>query len=98
MSSEYSFLGNSAISKVDNLGLHTAADCEYEYELCNDGCRKLPSHKKAERAMCWSSCNVGYAACLATTDEALMSMAAGCACALILIATDGAAAPLFLFP
>ena len=93
---DYLFLNNNATKKVDYLGLHTVADCEYEYELCNEQCRRIPNYKRKERMLCWTSCNLKYSGCLATATETLVTAGVACFCALVAIATDGVAIPFLI--
>ena len=96
VSFDYLFLNNNATKKVDCLGLHTVADCEYEYELCNEQCRRIPNYKRKERMLCWSSCNLKYSGCLATATETLVTLGVACVCTLVVIATDGVAIPFLI--
>ena len=96
VSFDYLFLNNNATKKVDYLGLHTVADCEYEYELCNEQCRRIPNYKRKERMLCWSSCNLKYSGCLATATETLVTLGVACVCTLVVIATDGVAIPFLI--
>jgi hypothetical protein len=61
-------------AQTNALYRYTKADCDAEYETCCDGCRRLPNRTKADkarRALCWSGCMAAYAACLASSAEAL---------------------------
>lgn len=69
---------------------HTKADCDAQYEECCESCRRLPNstrRDKARRALCWSSCMAAYAACLASSNEALTFIAL--VAAIVLAAADG---------
>ena len=73
---------------------HTKEDCDELYESCCDGCRRLPNRTKADkarRALCWSTCMAEYAACLASSEEALMGILtlSAIAAAIALAAADG---------
>jgi RHS repeat-associated protein len=94
----YRHIFNASPNLVDSLGLWTKADCEFEKDLCDDGCRKMPNRTKLDkfkRAMCWSKCMSIYAACLAGAEEAIKCYivigagAATGAAAGILAACDG---------
>lgn len=71
----------------EQIRLHTKADCDEEYEVCCDGCRRLPPNAKRRRALCWAACMAAYAACLASSEEALTF--AAIVAAIVLVAADG---------
>lgn len=50
---------------------HSVADCDREYEICNDGCRSIPPRNKWRRRLCWVACIEEYARCLASSNETL---------------------------
>jgi len=71
----------------DQIHRHTKEDCDAEYETCCDGCRRLPPNARKRRALCWAACMAAYAACLATSQEALTF--AAIVAAIVLAAADG---------
>lgn len=78
----------------DQIFRHTKAYCDQKYEDCCDICRSLPNRTKAQkarRALCWAQCMSEYAACLASSDEALMGALTGAAiaAAIVLASADG---------
>ena len=76
----FQFVENNPLTDTDPWGLHSAADCEREKENCDDGCRSMPTGTSWERFLrrsCWAGCMTAYAACLGTTDTALVCVAVG---------------------
>ena len=67
---EYSFIENKIGMSNDFLGLHTAEDCEAEYEQDAETCRRKRTRR--EKAICWAGAATKYAACLASSEEAIV--------------------------
>ncbi len=44
----YEFVVNNPIREIDPWGLHTEADCEAEKDVCDSGCRSMPSGTRWE--------------------------------------------------
>ena len=65
----YSFIENRLGMSNDYLGLHTAEDCDADYEQDAEECRSKKS--AAARAVCWAGAAAKYAACLASSEQAL---------------------------
>ncbi|MFC7339516.1 RHS repeat-associated core domain-containing protein [Haloferula chungangensis] len=83
----YRFSLNDPVNLYDVLGLKTAAECEREFEACNDGCRALPGRRTVKKALCFSKCQIAYGACLAATEEAIVCYCVVGAGAAIVVAT-----------
>ncbi len=92
----YNYVNNSPLYKIDHLGLHTNADCEFEKELCDNGCRRIPPDQKFARKLCWIRCINKFAACIASSDETLITI--GCAAGAVTIAIIAPQLGLILIP
>ena len=66
----YSFVENSSCYNYDELGLHSASECDDDYENCCHRCKRF--NTKARRAICYAECATKYGTCLATAEETLV--------------------------
>jgi hypothetical protein len=83
----YVYSNNMPDIFTDPYGLHTADDCDREYKLCCASCEVMPNRtrwQKCKRALCWKGCMGSYAACLATSDEAITLGLVGAGVAIII--------------
>lgn len=82
------------LKQASVIQMHSKEDCDRWYDQCGDVCRAMPNRTRTDRwnrRVCWAQCATEYAACLASSEEAIKGALTGVAivAAIVLATADG---------